>query len=92
MRFAFEEIFAQVSLLALQDISIPRLPRPTCNLETVDWEVFNPSYKQMCQAMLILPVIMQKSQTFIDNNYDNWSIFWQSFVLQTSPEDKIIRM
>lgn len=71
MRFAFEEIFAQVSLLALKDISIPRLLRPTCNLETVDWEVFNPSYKQMCQAMLILPVIMQKSQTFIDDNYDN---------------------
>lgn len=92
MRFAFEEIFAQVSLLALKDISIPRLLRPTCNLETVDWEVFNPSYKQMCQAMLILPVIMQKSQTFIDDNYDNWSIFWQSFVLQTSPEEKIIRM
>lgn len=46
----------------------------------------------MCQAMLILPVIMQKSQTFIDDNYDNWSIFWQSFVLQTSPEEKIIRM
>lgn len=42
--------------------------------------------------MLILPVIMQKSQTFIDDNYDNWSIFWQSFVLQTSPEEKIIRM
>ena len=36
MRFAFEEVFAQVSLLALKDISIHRLPRPTCNLETVD--------------------------------------------------------